>query len=56
MQQTNTSAYNSIYKGNYIYIYIFFIHMSHEGGTKYKEGEGGFEHVTYRSQHLNLNH
>ena len=28
--------------------------MSHEGGTKYKEGEGGFEPVTYRSQH-NIN-
>ena len=32
-----------------IFIYenaIFsFIHMSHEGGTKYKEGEGGFEPV-----------
>ena len=25
----------------------FFIHMSHEGNTKYKEGEGGFEQVTY---------
>ena len=35
---------------------FFFIHMSHEGGTKYKEGEEGFEPVTYRSQHLNLNH
>ena len=30
--------------------------MSHEGNTKYKEGEGGFEPVTYRSQHLNLSH
>ena len=31
---------------------FFFIDMSHEGGTKYKEGEGGFEPVTC-SQHLN---
>ena len=35
---------------------FFLIHMSHEGGTKYKEGKGGFEPMTYRSQHLNLNH
>ena len=30
--------------------------MSHEDGTKYKEGEGGFKPVTYRLGHLNLNH
>ena len=30
--------------------------MSHEGGTKYKKGDGEFELVTYHSQHLNLNH
>ena len=30
--------------------------MSHEGTTKYKEGDGGFKPVTYRSQYLNLNH
>ena len=38
------------------YMFFFFIHMSHEGNTKYKEGKGRFEHVTHRSKHLNLNH
>ena len=35
---------------------VFFVHLSHEGSTEYKEGEGGFEYVIYRSQHYNLNH
>ena len=28
---------------------------SYESQRQYKEGEGGFEHVIYRSHHLNVN-